>query len=73
MARIDKPSAVYRVDIVEYERGWGSKVEESIYYDNEDEAKLYAKHYNEAHNPVLKSGESVPDYYVVAQYVGRTG
>ena len=73
MARIKPPVAAYRVDIVEYERGWGSKIEESIYYDNAEEAKTYVQNYNDAHNPPLKFGEPVPDWYMVAQYIGRTG
>lgn len=32
----------YRVDIIESERGWGRKIDETLYFDNEEEeAKKY--------------------------------
>ena len=62
------PPKTWRVDIVECERGWGSKVDETLYFDNEQEAKDYVKDYNEKYNP---SGPA-PDWYMVAQYVGRS-
>lgn len=70
MAEI-KLQQAYRVDIIESERGWGSKIDESHYYDNEAEARLFVKQYNDKYNPPLKPGESVPDWYMVAQYVGK--
>lgn len=70
MPRIEKVTA-YRVDIVEYERGWGSKIEDTYYYDNEDEAKTYVREYNDKYNPPLKAGESVPDWYMIAEYRGK--
>lgn len=72
MPRIEKPKA-FRVDIIESERGWGQKIDESIYFDNELEARLYVKTYNDKHNPPLKPGEGVPDWYMVAEYVGNIG
>lgn len=62
-----KPPFAYRVDIVEYERGWGSKIYETLYFDNEDEAKQYAVDYNAKYN----TEDSVPDWYMVAQYIGK--
>lgn len=56
----------YRVDIIESERGWGSKIDETLYFDNEEEAKKYVKDYNEKYN----SQEEVPDWYMIAEYVG---
>ena len=70
MPRIEKPTA-FRVDIIESERGWGSKIDESIYFDNEAEARKYANDYNEKYNPPLKPGESVPDWYMIARYEGK--
>ena len=67
MARIDKPTAAYRVDIIESERGWGSKIDESIYFDNEVEAKEYAADYNRKYNTTT----DVPDWYMRADYVGK--
>jgi hypothetical protein len=69
MPRIEKPVA-YLVEIVESERGWGSKVEEQIYFDNELEARLYSKVYNDKHNPPLPEGAPVPDWYMMAFYRG---
>ena len=64
MAQINRPVA-YRVDIVEYERGWGSKIDETLYFDNEAEALEYARAFNATNDcPV------VPDWYMVADYRG---
>jgi hypothetical protein len=70
MARVELTTA-FRVDIVESERGWGSKVDESIYFDNQEEAVKFANDYNDQYNPPLKAGESVPDWYMYARYAGR--
>lgn len=66
MAQIKNLKA-YRVDIVEYERGWGSKIDETLYFDNESEAREYAKEYNNKYN----TSNTVPDWYMVAQYFGK--
>lgn len=68
MPRIEQPKA-YRVDIIESERGWGSKIDETIYFDNELEARLYVKTYNDKYNTATE----VPDWYMVAEYVGKIG
>jgi hypothetical protein len=70
MARVElKPT--FQVDIIESERGWGSKVDETIYFDNQEEAVKYANDYNDKYNPPLKAGEGVPDWYMYARYAGR--
>ena len=66
MPRIEKPSA-YKVVIIESERGWGSKVDEEIYYDNEAEALAFVKSYNDKYNPPGPT----PDWYMIARYEGR--
>jgi hypothetical protein len=66
MPRISAPQAAYRVDIIESERGWGQKVDESIYFDNEAEARQYAIDYNRKYNNL----DYVPDWYMRAEYVG---
>lgn len=73
MPRIEKLPTAYRVDIIESERGWGSKIDETIYFDNEHEALTYVHEYNEKYNPPLKAGESVPDWYMIARYEGKVG
>ena len=54
MARIDRPVG-YRVDLVEYERGWGSKVDETIYFDNEAEAREYVEKFNAKNTEKVRS------------------
>lgn len=66
MAKVTLPLR-YRVDYIEYERGWGSRLDETEYYDNEEEARRVAKEYNEKYN----TAPSAPDWYIVAQYVGK--
>lgn len=61
MAQIPKPIA-HRVDIIEYEHGGGIKVDDIIYFDNEDEARNYVQTFN------IKS--LAPDWYMVAEYRG---
>jgi hypothetical protein len=73
MPRIQKLQDAWQVDIIESERGWGSKVDETIYFDNESEARAYVTEYNDKYNPPLKPGEGVPDWYMIAQYVGKVG
>lgn len=66
MPRVELKTA-YRVDIIERERGWGSKVDETIYFDDESEARAYAEEYNRKYNPPGPT----PDWYMVAQYRGK--
>jgi hypothetical protein len=65
MAQIQRPVA-YQVDIVECERGWGQRLEETLYFDSEDEALSYCDNFNKRN--VLKTA---PDWYMVADYQGR--
>lgn len=67
MAQVPKPPATFRVDIIESERGWGSKVDETIYFDNEAEARKYAEDYNNKYN----TASEVPDWYMYATYAGE--
>ena len=65
MAQINKPIA-YRVDIMEYDRFMGKKLDAEIYFDNEAEAREHVRKFN-AYN----TAESVPDWYMVAEYCGE--
>ena len=68
MARIAKPNVVaFRVELTEYERGWGQKHWDTVYFDNEAEARQYAIDYNKEHN----TATSAPDWYVRADYAGQ--
>jgi len=60
---------VYKVQLTEYERGWGQKPWETLYFDNEAEARKYADDYNKEHN----NKDYVPDWYVIARYEGKVG
>ena len=64
MARIEKPTA-FRVDLIEYERGWGSKIDETLYFDNEAEARKYAADFN-----AKNTSTTVPYWYMTADYRG---
>jgi hypothetical protein len=64
MARIEKPTA-YRVDLIEFERGWGSKIDTTLYFDNEAEARKYAADFN-----ARNCDNEVPDWYMIAEYRG---
>jgi len=67
MAQIQKPNVVaFRVELTEYERGWGQKHFDTVYFDNEAEARQWAINYNLKHN----NEKTVPDWYVRADYAG---
>ena len=69
MPRINRPVG-YKVIIIESERGWGQKIDDELYFDNEAEARAYVDSYNLKSMPPLKPGEGVPDYYTRAEYRG---
>lgn len=52
----------FRVDILESERGWGSRIDESIFFDDATAAWEYVENYNKKHNPPGPA----PDWYMVA-------
>lgn len=62
----NKPKLPFYVEIVEYERGWNSKVEDTIDFATWAEAETYIKEYNDKYNPPLPGGR-VPDWYMTAQ------
>lgn len=57
----------YKAFIVEYERGWGSKVDETKEFETKEERDTFVREYNEKHNPPVASLSQVPDWYMVAQ------
>lgn len=63
---IKNPTPMYKVNIVEYERGWGSKVDEIKYFDNEVEAKQFCKEFNARNTELI-----APDWYMIADYQGK--
>lgn len=48
-----KMNGLYRVEVTEYERGWGQRTdpEDTKYFDNHEEAKKYAAHWEEGGSP----------------------
>jgi hypothetical protein len=67
MPRITAPNVIaFKVNLTEYERGWGQKHWDTWYFDNEYEAKQAAIDYNLEHNTL----DSAPDWYVRADYAG---
>lgn len=69
MPIISKPNT-FRVIVIERERGWGQRVDETLYFDCEQEAREWVENFNRKNMPPLKPGQSVPDYYCCAEYCG---
>lgn len=48
-----KMGSLYRVDVTEYERGWGQRTdpEDTKYFTTLEEAQKYADHWNEGGTP----------------------
>jgi hypothetical protein len=61
-----KVGPLYRVAIIESERGWGSKVDEVKLFTDEQTAKDFCYHYNKD----LPAGVA-PDWYMIARYEGK--
>jgi hypothetical protein len=51
----------YRVDIIESERGWGQKIDESLFFDTLTAAQSFVTNYNKDNNL-----PAVPDWYMYA-------
>ena len=58
------------VHIIEYERGWGSRIEDTIYFSDKESALEYVRKYNEKFNPPLPVN-AIPDWYMIAEYGGK--
>ena len=52
----------FKVALWEYERGWGSKIDEIKEFDVYEEAVTYIEKFNEKNNE-----ETVPDWYMTAR------
>lgn len=61
MAVILDYKPVWKVDIIESERGWGQKIDETVYFDNEPEAVKFQQDYN-----ARNTAKVVPDWYMYA-------
>lgn len=65
MAEIKLPTA-FRVDLIESERGWGSKIDEVKHFETEQEAKDFVREFNSKN-----TAATAPDWYMYAEYRGR--
>lgn len=65
MPEVKMIQKLHRVDLVEYERGWGSKIDEKKYFDSEAAAIKFCKEYN-----AQNTKTTVPDWYMIAEYRG---
>lgn len=61
------------VEIIESEKGWGSKVDDIVKFETIEEARVYVNKYNSefkkhisSHYPEIKEGVT-PDWYMFAQ------
>jgi hypothetical protein len=54
-------SETWKVEIIESERGWGQKVEEVKFFDNQKDAVAFVNEFN-SHN----KADIVPDWYMYA-------
>ena len=61
MSEIKLPKA-WKVVIIESERGWGQKVDEVKYFDDEEEAKQFVRTFNSQN-----TAGQVPDWYMYAE------
>ena len=57
---------VYIVAMIESEAGFGSKIDEMLYFKSEELALLYEKEYNKKYN----NRPTVPSWYIMAEYYG---
>ena len=57
-----------KVQIIESEAGWGSKVDEEKDFPTVEEARQFAKDYNNKHNP---PSSTTPSWYMYAHVVGQ--
>lgn len=58
-----------KVIIIESERGWGSKVDETKMFDTLEAAQKFVKKFNEPNEKDWKKTKTVPDWYMQAQIV----
>ena len=56
---------LYKVYIIESERGWGTKVDDVKYIDTKENAMMFVREFNSKNNK-----EVVPDWYMYAEYGG---
>lgn len=68
MPEVKIKGQLHRVEIMEYERGWGVTLDEIKFFDSKEDAEAFCADYNKDN-----TAKVVPDWYMVARYVGRVG
>lgn len=58
---------MWKVAIIESERGWGSKVDEVKSFDTLEEAKTFQKEFNRPNEEDYAKTKRVPDWYMQAE------
>lgn len=56
----------FKVEIIESERGWGQRIDEVKYFNSAKSAQDFCEDFNRKN-----TAQSVPDWYMYANYVGR--
>lgn len=54
----------HKVLLWEYERGWGSRLDDTLYFNTKEEALAYAAKFN-----AKNTAATAPDWYMVAEVV----
>lgn len=55
----------YKVNIIESEKGYGSKIDQIMYFRTKEEAEEFVKNFNSKNNK-----KETPDWYMMAEYMG---
>ena len=65
MPELKRTGVAYQVNIIESERGWGSKVDDTKFFATQIEAQQFVVNYNSKNTDTV-----VPDWYMYAEYAG---
>jgi hypothetical protein len=65
VAELKATGIAYQVDIIESERGWGSKIDQVKYFETESEAREFCREFNSSNTDAV-----APDWYMQANYMG---
>lgn len=58
---------MWKVAIIESERGWGSKVDEVKIFEKFEDAKAFQKEFNRPNEEDYAKTKRVPDWYMQAE------
>ncbi len=58
--------AKWKVQIIESERGWGQRVDETLEFNTFEEAKAHQKKFNKPNEEDYAKTKYVPDWYMYA-------